>query len=47
MGIDEGRVRDVLAAVAPIVGTTRIVSATGNIARALGIAIELADLESE
>ena len=36
MGIDEGRVRDVLAAVAPIVGTTRIVSATGNIARALG-----------
>lgn len=47
MGIDEVRVRDVLAAVAPIVGTTRIVSATGNIARALGIAIELADLESE
>ena len=47
MGIDEEQVRGVLAAVAPIVGTTRVVSATGNIARALGFAIELADLENE
>ena len=47
MGIDEEQVRGVLAAVAPIVGTTRVVSATGNIARALGLAIELADLENE
>jgi alkylhydroperoxidase/carboxymuconolactone decarboxylase family protein YurZ len=46
-GIGEEQVRGVLAAVAPIVGTTRVVSATGNIARALGIAIELADLEDE
>jgi 4-carboxymuconolactone decarboxylase len=47
MGIGEEQVRGVLAAVAPIVGTTHVVSATGNIARALGIAIELADLEDE
>ena len=47
MGIDEEQVRSVLAAVAPIVGTTRVVSATGNIARALGFAIELADMEDE
>ena len=47
MGINEEQVRGVLAAVAPIVGTTRVVSATGNIARALGLAIELADLENE
>ena len=47
VGIDEEQVRSVLAAVAPIVGTTRVVSATGNIARALGLAIELADLENE
>ena len=47
LGIDEEQVRGVLAAVAPIVGTTRVVSATGNIARALGFAIELADMEDE
>lgn len=47
MGVDTEQVRGVLAAVAPIVGTTRVVAATGNIARALGIAIELADLEAE
>jgi alkylhydroperoxidase/carboxymuconolactone decarboxylase family protein YurZ len=47
MGVEEEQVRGVLAAVAPIVGTTRVVAATGNIARALGIAIELADIEDE
>jgi 4-carboxymuconolactone decarboxylase len=47
MGIDAEKVRGVLAAIAPIVGTARTVSATGNIARALGIALELAELESE
>ena len=46
-GVDEEQVRGVLAAVAPIVGTPRVVAATGNIARALGIAIELADLEDD
>jgi 4-carboxymuconolactone decarboxylase len=45
-GVDEAEVRGVLAAVAPIVGTARIASATTNIERALGIASELA-LEEE
>jgi hypothetical protein len=35
-----------LAAIAPIVGTPRIVTAAGNIVRALGIAIDLAELET-
>jgi 4-carboxymuconolactone decarboxylase len=47
IGIDVEQVRGVLAAVAPIVGTARIVSATGNITRALGVALELAELEAE
>lgn len=46
-GIDEEKVRGVLAAVAPIVGTARIASATGKIVRALGLAIDLAELEAE
>ena len=46
-GVDEEQVRGVLAAVAPIVGTARVASATGNIAGALGLAIELAELEAE
>jgi alkylhydroperoxidase/carboxymuconolactone decarboxylase family protein YurZ len=47
-GVDEDQVRGVLSAVAPIVGTTRVVAATGNIARALGLAIDLAEAaESE
>ena len=45
--IDAEQVRAVLAAVAPIVGTARVASATGNIARALGLAIEVAELEEE
>jgi alkylhydroperoxidase/carboxymuconolactone decarboxylase family protein YurZ len=44
-GIPEDQIRGVLAAVAPIVGTARVASATGNIARALGLAIELAEME--
>jgi alkylhydroperoxidase/carboxymuconolactone decarboxylase family protein YurZ len=47
IGITADQVRGVLAAVAPIVGTTRVVSATGKIARALGIALEIAELEVE
>ena len=35
------------AAVAPIVGTARVASAAGNIARALGLALDLAELEEE
>jgi alkylhydroperoxidase/carboxymuconolactone decarboxylase family protein YurZ len=44
-GVDEEQVRGILAAVAPIVGTARVVSATGNIARALGLAIDFADAQ--
>ena len=47
LGIGEDEVRSVLAAVAPIVGTPRVVAATGNIVRALGFALEMAELEEE
>ena len=47
LGLDEKTVRDVLVAVAPIVGTPHIVSALGNIGRAFGLAIELEELEEE
>jgi alkylhydroperoxidase/carboxymuconolactone decarboxylase family protein YurZ len=47
MGVDEERVRGVFAAIAPIVGTARITAAMGNVARALGFALELAELEEE
>lgn len=47
LGIGEAQVRGVLAAIAPIVGTARIASATGNIVRALGFALEVAELEAE
>jgi hypothetical protein len=46
VGIDADRVRGVLAAVAPIVGTARVASATAKIVEALGIAIEVAELDS-
>jgi alkylhydroperoxidase/carboxymuconolactone decarboxylase family protein YurZ len=45
LGIDEEQVRGVFAAIAPIVGTARVASALGKIVRALGLAIELAELE--
>ena len=45
--IDAEQVRAVLAAVAPIVGTARVASAAGNIARALGLAIDVAELDEE
>jgi alkylhydroperoxidase/carboxymuconolactone decarboxylase family protein YurZ len=46
IGVTEEQVRGVLAAVAPIVGTARVASATGKIVRALGLALELAELEA-
>jgi alkylhydroperoxidase/carboxymuconolactone decarboxylase family protein YurZ len=46
-GIDVEQVRGVLTAIAPIVGTPRVVSATGNIVEALDIAIETAELEDQ
>ena len=45
--IDAEQVRGVLAAIAPIVGTARIASATGNIVKALAVAIEIADEEAQ
>jgi 4-carboxymuconolactone decarboxylase len=46
-GLDEKAAREVLVAVAPIVGTTHVVSALGKIGRALGLAVELAELDRE
>ena len=52
-GVTEEQVQGVLIGIAPVVGTARIVSAAGNITRALGFAIGLAldeleaDLEAE
>ena len=43
--VSEDQIRGVLAAVAPIVGTARVAAAAGNVARALGIAIDLAAME--
>jgi alkylhydroperoxidase/carboxymuconolactone decarboxylase family protein YurZ len=45
LGVDAEQVRGVLAAVAPIVGTARIASATSKIVEALALAIEVAELE--
>ena len=47
IGIGAEQVRDVLAAIAPIVGTPRVASATGKIADALEVAIEIADLDEQ
>jgi len=47
MGIDAEKVRGVLAAVAPIVGTARVAAATGNIVKALAVAIEVAELDAQ
>jgi 4-carboxymuconolactone decarboxylase len=47
LDVDVDQVRGVLAAVAPIVGTARVVSATGNIVRALALELEVAELARE
>jgi hypothetical protein len=44
-GVDLDRVRGVLTAIAPIVGTARVLSATGRIVEALAIALETAELD--
>ena len=41
------RIRGVLTAIAPIVGTARVASATGSIVEALAVAIEVAEEESK
>ena len=43
--IDPERIRGVLAAIAPIVGTPRVASATGKIVEALAVELEIAELE--
>ena len=47
IGIDGEQVRGVLAAIAPIVGTARIASATGKIVDVLEVAIEIAEYEEQ
>ena len=42
-GVTLEQAQDVLVAVAPIVGTPRTASATGKIAEALGLALDLAE----
>ena len=45
VGIDADHVRGVLAAIAPIVGTARVASATGRIVDALEVELEIAELD--
>ena len=47
LDIDPEQVRGVLAAVAPIVGTARIVSALGKIVEALDLELEAAEIAAE
>ena len=47
VGLDGDQVRGVLAAIAPIVGTARIASATGKIVEALEVEIETAELDDQ
>lgn len=46
-GLTAEQLQDVLVAIAPIVGTARVMTAAGNIATALGIVIAVADAEIE
>lgn len=47
LDVEVEQVQGVLAAVAPIVGTARVTSATAKIVRALALELELAELELE
>jgi hypothetical protein len=47
VGITLEDVRGMLIAVAPLVGTPRVMSASANIVRALGYAVEVAEAERE
>jgi alkylhydroperoxidase/carboxymuconolactone decarboxylase family protein YurZ len=47
LGVGAEEIQGVLAGVAPIVGTPKVVSAAGKMARALGLALELEALEAE
>jgi alkylhydroperoxidase/carboxymuconolactone decarboxylase family protein YurZ len=46
VGITAEDVQGVMIAVAPVVGTARVVSAGGNVLRGLGLAIAVADAEA-
>ncbi len=46
-GVDADQIQGVLAGVAPIVGTARVLSAAGKIARALDLKLELGQLALE
>jgi len=45
-GIDADQVQGLLAAVAPIVGTPRVVAAAGNMVKAFDLKLELAELSA-
>jgi hypothetical protein len=46
LGVDAQDARDVLAAVAPIIGSARVTSAMMNIVSGLDLALDLAELET-
>ena len=46
-GLTAEQLQDVLVAIAPIVGTARVMTAAGNITQALGIAIAVADTDAK
>jgi hypothetical protein len=47
IGLEAEDARNVLEAVAPIVGTPHVMSALTNIGKALGLAIEITELDSD
>ena len=46
-GLTIEKVQDILIAIAPVIGTARVMSAAGNIMQTLGFAIAVADAEVE
>jgi alkylhydroperoxidase/carboxymuconolactone decarboxylase family protein YurZ len=46
-GMTAEKVQDVLVAIAPVVGTARVMTAAANIAKALGITIAVADAAAQ
>lgn len=46
-GLSAEQLQDMLVAIAPIVGTARVMTAAGNLTAALGIAIAVAEAEIE
>lgn len=47
VGVDVESLQAVLLAIAPIVGTPRVVAAIGNIARGLGMVLEADDVDTD